>query len=193
MRERIAGTLGGSIFSVVIPVVVSATMPHIEPGIGWPLVGSSVIVGVTIFLWGFTPHHLKKWRAKLGPLSIMALGLTLYASGALWYYLAHTGILSNKAAAEKTDIYKLYASVVLECYMSSLPTAVPAEGIVRTVATWPPFAGGGYVFGLTERPGTPGQKLQWSIPGQKTPIAHLCKITNYSNLPIFRLKAGRLS
>jgi hypothetical protein len=90
MREKIAGGATSFIFTVVVPLVVAGMIPHIDPNIGWPTVGVSIIVGIGFAIWGFSPHHLRDWRATLGPVALMFIGLAVYSGGALWYYLAHS-------------------------------------------------------------------------------------------------------
>jgi hypothetical protein len=89
MRERVAGTIASVAFTVVVPTVVQSMIPTIAPAIGWPIIGTSVCIGLAALLWGFAPHHLKDWRTKMGPVIVMAIGLVVFAGGSAWYYFAH--------------------------------------------------------------------------------------------------------
>ena len=50
MREKIAAAIASFIFMAVIPVVVTSIIPHIDPAVGWPVVGASILVGITVLI-----------------------------------------------------------------------------------------------------------------------------------------------
>ncbi len=89
MREKIASVIATFLFTVIVRGAVWAMIPHLDSTIGVPLIGTSIIIGIAALLWGFAPHHLRDWRAKMWPLIFMGCGLVIYAGGAVAYYIQH--------------------------------------------------------------------------------------------------------
>jgi hypothetical protein len=73
-------------------------MPHLDQALGWPLLGLSLIAGITIWLWSLSDDHLKNWKRKMGPVTLMVGGLAVYIGGSVWYYFDHTAALAAEAA-----------------------------------------------------------------------------------------------
>src|SRR5208282_3985643 len=88
-REKIASAVAGFIFTVAVPGIIFAMIPKIDPSLGWPALEFSILLGITVLVWGFSPHHLKDWRSKMGSVAIMGIALVAYCIGAIWYYRTH--------------------------------------------------------------------------------------------------------
>src|SRR5262245_30229366 len=105
MREKIAGSIAAAIFTVIIPTVMGLMGLHIDPSVGWPIIGASVLLGVTSLLWGFSSRHLKDWRTKMGPVTLMAIGIAAYIGGGVWYYRSHAAAeIPEDAAPTKAEV-----------------------------------------------------------------------------------------
>lgn len=99
MREKIATTLLGFIFTVAIPALVSAMSPSLSLGVGVPAIGASILTGITVLVWGFAQHKTRTWRGKLLPICCMAMGAVIYGLGGYWYFRTHG---ANKASVTNT-------------------------------------------------------------------------------------------
>lgn len=86
MGLSLSGKIGGFVFSVVIPLVVAAMIPHIPLEIGLPVIAISIIIGLADWAWSFSPLPR---RRKMGPILLMTVGLVVFSGGILWYYAAH--------------------------------------------------------------------------------------------------------
>ena len=64
--------------------------PHLDPSLGYPAIGASVLIGISILVWGHSEHHLRTWGQKLLPLGVMVIGLVFYGIGGFWYYKLHS-------------------------------------------------------------------------------------------------------
>lgn len=89
-----AGKVAAYIFTVVIPVVVAAMLPHIGLEFGLPVILVSIVIGSVDFAWAYsTKRHGK---AKVGAILLMAAGAGLFGGGGIWFFL---GSQKQKPAA----------------------------------------------------------------------------------------------
>ncbi|MGO9700695.1 MAG: hypothetical protein ACLPX7_15685, partial [Xanthobacteraceae bacterium] len=97
-----AGKIAPYIFTVVIPVVVAAMLPHIGLEIGLPIILFSIVVGLADFAWVYsTKRHGK---AKLGPILMMAAGALLLGGGAIWFFLSPSRLHNSQEAHDLPTI-----------------------------------------------------------------------------------------
>lgn len=93
-----AGRIAGFIFTVVIPVVVAATIPHIGLSVGLPIILVSVVIGLCDFVWMYSKQRYG--RVKVIPIIAMAVGVLLLGGGAIAFFVGPT----NKTTAEVPNI-----------------------------------------------------------------------------------------
>ncbi|MGA2412582.1 MAG: hypothetical protein ABSG46_19635, partial [Candidatus Binataceae bacterium] len=73
------GRVAGYAFTVVIPLVVAAMLPHIGPEIGFPIILLSVVLGGADFAWMYSKSH--HGSVKVGMIALMAVGALLLGGG----------------------------------------------------------------------------------------------------------------
>ena len=89
MHPRTATKIFGIIFTVVVPGLVSAMTPQLSMGAGIPLIGVSLLIGISVLVWGYSHHSKRTWREKLSPLLVMGACVFIYSAGGYWYFSAH--------------------------------------------------------------------------------------------------------
>jgi hypothetical protein len=76
MALNISGKIAGFVFTVVVPLVVAAMIPHISVGAGIPIIAVSIVIGLVDWAWSFSPLP---WRKKVFPILGLAAGLLVAA------------------------------------------------------------------------------------------------------------------
>jgi hypothetical protein len=84
-----AGKFAGYIFTVVVPVVVAAMIPHVGPEIGFPIILVSVVVGLCDFAWMYSKSRHGKVKVSL--IVVMGVGALLLGGGAIAFFLSPSG------------------------------------------------------------------------------------------------------
>jgi len=207
------GKVAGFIFTVVIPLVVAAMIPHIPLVVGWAIITASLAIGAADLLWSFSPLP---GRQKVGPVLMMAAGLVLLGAGVLWYYRAHAertvatqltpAATANSGAKPQERILGAATphdarpavsptagqnatpevALLVQCFPDQ-PRTVPRDGrvhILKLLNIDGPH--GGYRSGMS---------TMWAEPGSAVALAETvfselnwdgirCELTNYGREPL---------
>jgi hypothetical protein len=77
--------------------------------------------------------------------------------------------------------------IQIECHFGSMPNVVPEEGRIYVLSLFPtPIESGG--GGLVENFATPGSEWSWSPPDKRPITGYSCRLTNYSDAPVFNVE-----
>ncbi len=108
-----SGKIAGYVFTVVIPGVVAAMLPHIGPEIGFPVILLSLVIGLSDFAWMYSKSHHRKTNMFL--IGGMALGALVFGGCCIAFFLA------PKSSIPTTPPPAQDVSILADCSDTPLP------------------------------------------------------------------------
>lgn len=169
----VAGKIAGYVFTVIIPVVVAAMLPHIGPEIGFPIILVSVVIGLCDFAYVYAKSHHRKPNMLL--IAGMALGALTLGGCAIAFFLSP----GKQSAAQNTaqEKAKPSAYILADCYMSAYPTERPQNGEMYALIV-PPNAAEILTIAV----------VPWVQPSRATfENLYKCDLAVKGDLPIFNV------
>ncbi len=166
------GKIAAYVFTVVIPVVVAAMLPHIGPEIGFPIILVSLIIGLSDFAWMYAKAHHRKPNMLL--IGGTAFGALILGGCAIAFFLSPKG-------AEPAIGSQLDGEIQITVESGMYPSVIPQNRLFELQLNNNFVVEGGAFLSFSQAAGTAAPTRDPSL----YPIYGLrLRISNYGKTPI---------